>query len=113
MGLTNFLRSQPKPLIFVFGLVLVFFLSLADYVTGAELFFLEFYLVPVFLVGWFVGEPAALSLTVVSAVSWFVDAVVGRSPYSKPTIPYWNVAFKFLVFAFFIHLLTVFKEALE
>jgi len=113
MGLTIFLRSQPRPLIFAFGLALVLFLGLADYVTGPELFFLEFYLVPVFLVAWFVGESAALFLTVASAISWFVDEVVGRSPYSKPAIPYWNVAFKFLVFAFFIHLVTIFKDALE
>lgn len=113
MRFVDFLNKQPSVAILLFGLLLVGALGFADYATGPEMFFLEFYLLPVLLVAWFAGERAGILVSVASAVSWFIDEVVGRSPHSQPAVPYWNVGVKFLVFVFFTHMVMVFKEALE
>lgn len=113
MQAIELIHKQSRPVILASGLLLVFLLGVTDYVTGPELFFLEFYLLPVLLVAWFAGEYAGVAVSAASALCWFIDEAVGRSPSQAPAIPYWNVAIKFVVFVLFTHMVIAFKQALE
>ena len=113
MGAIGFLKKQPPPVIVLLGFLLVAVLGFADYITGPELFFLEFYLIPVLLVAWFVGERAALGISIASAVCWFIDEVVERPPHQQPAVVYLNVGTKLFVFILFTHMVLAFKKALE
>ncbi len=87
------------------GLVLVLALGAGDYLTGFELSFAFFYLIPVALVAWRVGAAAAAAISVLAAVTWHFANVLAGQPASHPAIPYWNSATRlgfFLVVAFLL-----------
>jgi diguanylate cyclase (GGDEF)-like protein len=72
------------------GFIFVFCIGIADILTGSELAFSLFYLIPIFLVTWFSGRDPGLIISAASAVMWFIaDDLAGQS-YSLPLIRYWN-----------------------
>jgi serine phosphatase RsbU (regulator of sigma subunit) len=104
---------QSKSLLLAEGLLFVTLFGLADYATGEELFFLEFYLIPVLLVTWCVSEQAGILISLASGIFWFVDDVIGRNPSGRPAISFWNLGLKLIVFLLFVRLLSSLKSALE
>jgi signal transduction histidine kinase len=70
---------------------LIWVVGLADYLTGVELSFSIFYLIPVSLAAWFLGRGPGLFVSLVGAATWFAnDSLFREIPYSHPLIPYWN-----------------------
>jgi diguanylate cyclase (GGDEF)-like protein len=63
-----------------------------DWVTGPEISFGIFYLVPVAMVAWYAGRTSAIVICVASAVAWFLADVNWARHFSHPLIPYWNAA---------------------
>jgi sigma-B regulation protein RsbU (phosphoserine phosphatase) len=113
MKLIEFIRKQSKPVIVLEGFLLVVLLGVIDYATGEELFFLEFYLLPIILLTWFVSEKAGIIGTLASGIFWFLDDVFHRPGHDRLLIPYWNVLLKILVFVIFTRILAALKEALD
>jgi signal transduction histidine kinase len=72
------------------AVLLVGLIGLVDYLTGRELAASVFYLLPVWYVTWRVGRWAGGSISVLSAVTWFMADLLGAPTYSHPLIPYWN-----------------------
>ncbi len=94
------------------GCVSVAVVGIGDYVTGNELSFSLFYLIPIVLVTWFSGRNLGLAISVIAAITWFIaDALVGQ-PYSQPIIRYWNAAVR-LGFFVLVTLLLPALKALE
>lgn len=94
------------------GCIFLAAVGIADVVTGSELSFSLFYLIPILSVTWFAGRNAGLAISVVAAVTWFVaDALSGQS-YSLPAIRYWNAAVRLGLFVVVTLLLPALK-ALE
>lgn len=94
------------------GCLFVAGVGVADVVTGPEIAFGLFYLIPIFLVGWFAGRTAGLAISVVAALAWAVADALGGQEYSQPTIRYWNAAVRFGFFAIVTLLLSALR-ALE
>ncbi len=95
------------------GVALVVVLGAADYLTGFELSFAFFYLVPVALVAWRAGAGAAAAISILAAVAWHLANLFAGQTVSHPAILYWNSATRlgfFLVVAF---LLSRYKTALD
>ncbi len=113
MRLLETIGRQPKALLVFIGLSLVMLLGAADFLTGPDLSFLIFYLIPVFLITWFVGGTAGALISVISAVVWFLEDVLARSSYIHPLIPYWNAAVKLGFFLILTYLLSKMKNGLE
>ena len=62
------------------GCLLVAGIGIADYVTGKELSFSLFYLIPIAFVTWFAGMSGGLGISVIAAVTWFIaDTLVSRN----------------------------------
>lgn len=72
------------------GSIFVVGVGVADTVTGRELSFSLFYLIPIVLVTWFSGRNLGFVISVVSAVTWFISDVFAGQIYSEPIIRYWN-----------------------
>jgi signal transduction histidine kinase len=73
------------------ALVLVATIGCADYLTGLEVSFSIFYLLPIIFVTWFVGPRPGYLLSVLSAIAWLAnDHWLVAHAYSHPLIPYWN-----------------------
>ncbi|HEX9074973.1 MAG TPA: hypothetical protein VF932_04310, partial [Anaerolineae bacterium] len=76
------------------GLAAVVLLGLADYLTGPDISFTLFYLIPLSLVAWSSGRRAGFLLCLISAIVWLrVDLALG-TVYSNPVARYWNAAAK-------------------
>ncbi|TAK01398.1 MAG: GGDEF domain-containing protein [Candidatus Manganitrophaceae bacterium] len=113
MHLLEEIGRQSKGRLIFIGLSLVLFLGIADFLTGPDLSFLIFYLIPVFLVTWFVGGRAGALMSLISATVWFSEDVLSRSSYSHPLIPYWNAAVKLGFFLILTDFLSRLKAGLE
>ena len=94
------------------GLVLVAGIATIDVVTGPEISFSFFYLIPIVLVVWFAGRWLGCALAVGSAVAWFIADDVSGQTYSNAWIGYWN-AFVRLGFFVVVALLLPALKALE
>lgn len=112
IGLVDVLASLSARKLVGGAVVLVAVIAVGDYVTGAELSFSAFYLVPVFFcapAGRFAGATVAL----VAAASWtIIDMATRIVPYEQVLIPVWNVVIRFLVLALVVALVAALKDRL-
>jgi diguanylate cyclase (GGDEF)-like protein len=112
MRLFSFIRTIPQPLLYLLYGVIVFFLWVFDSLTGPDLSFLVFYLVPILMATWFSGKLAGRIFAIICAAAWFFSDVLSHSSYSQPLVPYWNVTVKFCVFLIVVEILWRLKDAL-
>jgi signal transduction histidine kinase len=98
------------------GFALAILLSLFDYLTGPELSFSIFYLIPVSMISWLAGRRCGIVMSITSGLLWFaVDSLSGHS-YSHPAVPYWNAAVRlgfFLIVTFAVAALRSAEERRE
>jgi diguanylate cyclase (GGDEF)-like protein len=78
------------------GVVVV---GVADFLTGRELAFSLFYLIPIVLVTWFSGRNLGLVLSAISAMGWFAADALARQSQPEPVIMYWNAFVRLSFFA--------------
>src|SRR3990172_11125245 len=79
-------------------LVLVAALGWIDYITGPQIGFFLFYIVPVVLAAWCAGGWFGCLVGLASAVAWFKAETAWSVSYSSPLIPYWNAATRLFIF---------------
>lgn len=79
-------------------LVLIVLLGAIDYITGEELSFSIFYLIPILTIAWKTGRTAGIFMSLAGTVTWFISDYSG-SHYSHLLIPYWNA---FVRLGFFV-----------
>jgi len=77
-----YLEGKTKTYLLMAGYALVFLLAFIDYLTG-ELSFILFYLIPVFLVAWFVGKRSGLFICMSCSIASFIDKLL-EHPASSP-----------------------------
>lgn len=107
----DFLNRQPGYFHIIAGAVLVVLLGVVDYLTGPDLSFLIFYLIPVSLAAWFGGRRAGVLTALTGAVTWFLADVATRFPYVHFLIPSWNVIEKLGVFLIVAYIVSATKTA--
>jgi diguanylate cyclase (GGDEF)-like protein len=95
------------------GIVLVALVALLDIVTGYELSFSLFYLLPIALVAWYGGRRPAMVACVLSAGAWLLADILAGQTHSQPLIFAWNAAIRFGFFVIVAWLLTALKTELE
>jgi signal transduction histidine kinase len=86
----GYVGSLSKRFLVMLGLLLTVLLGAADYLTGPELSFSIFYLIPVCLVAWFVDRRAGITMSVIGAVVWLMADLAAGHFYSHLAIAYWN-----------------------
>lgn len=87
------------------GFALVGLVGTIDHLTGYELSFSIFYLLPIVLVTWFVKQRTGFILCGTSAIVWLLVDHTSGHIYSHPMIPIWNAAVRlgfFLVTAYLL-----------
>jgi diguanylate cyclase (GGDEF)-like protein len=88
-------------------------LGWVDYVTGYEISFAFFYLLPVSLAAWTLSRMAGLINSVVCAAVWsFANHLAGEA-FSSPLIPYWNAVTRLGFFFVVTLLLAEIRHLLE
>jgi signal transduction histidine kinase len=117
LGWTKRFERYSKPLLMSLSLLLVGIIGLVDWVTGVELSFFVFYLIPVALAVWFVGDIFGIIISLLSVGAWVAGDVSAGAKYSRPFVPVWNaliaLAFLFVVVGILRRLRNLQKELEE
>jgi signal transduction histidine kinase len=117
MNIYAFLATQPKYRIFLVGLVVTILIGYLDYLTGPELAFSLFYLIPVIFVAWYVRFGAGLTIDFLAGLAWLSSDVLINIQtnhfITRPLIPYWNAVVGLLSFLVVTWIIVRLKRALE
>jgi diguanylate cyclase (GGDEF)-like protein len=101
----NYLEKIPKKTILVISVSLVMLIGVIDHLSGYEISFSIFYLLPVALVSWFDKRSHAVIISILSAAMWLWADIYSGHIYSHPAIFVWNSIMRlglFLIIAFSI-----------
>jgi len=97
----------------VMGFVLIAVVGLVDYLTGYEISFSLFYLIPVSIMAWFTGRRYGIAASIVSAMVWLLADITAGQSYSHPAIYVWNSLVRFSFFVIVTLLLTGLEKILK
>ena len=109
----RFLRQRSKTFHLAITLLTILLLGILDYLTGAELSFSLFYVVPISYIAWYAGKRSAILFSVISAIAWHISNRLAGEEYSNIAIPYWNVAMRLGFFLIISYLLCNLKQSRE
>jgi K+-sensing histidine kinase KdpD len=112
-AMAEYLSRQPGPLLLVLGLVLILLIGFVDYVTGYEISFSIFYLLPIVLVTWLVGWRYGIASAILSATVWLMADLLVHPPYSSPLVPLWNAMVRLGFFVIVVTVLSRLEQALN
>ncbi|MCX6556350.1 MAG: diguanylate cyclase [Candidatus Aminicenantes bacterium] len=107
------LAKRSKSFWAIAGFVLIGGVGILDFLTGYELAFSLFYLIPVSIVAWYAGQRLGIVAAVLSAFVWLVADVLAGSLYSSPFIYTWNTFIRFSFFVITVFLLANLRKALD
>ncbi len=113
MDIMKYFGRQPKSFLMILAVCLCIALGVIDHFTGYELSFSIFYLLPVFLVAWFVGRRPAIFISILSAVIWLLADLTAGQTYSHYAIPLWNSITRLGFFLMAAYFLTAIKKLLD
>ena len=95
----EYLSRQSRPSLLIWSFTVIIFVGAVDYITGEELSFSIFYLLPISLAAWFVNRNAGIFMCILSSVTEFVANFLAGRTYSHPLIYFWN---SFMLLCFFL-----------
>ena len=110
MNVLEHLMKLPGWILVVVGVIVVLLLGLINYLTGPEVAFSLFYLVPITVITWVVGRHAGVLISIASAATWLVAALEWDLPNSTLIICCWNATVRLAVFLIVVYLLSEWKQ---
>ncbi len=106
---TQLLARQPRPVILLLSALLLGVVGYVDALTGPELTFAQFYLVPVCLVTWLIGARWGYVMAVASAAVCLWAERMGAAVYTNPLLQEWNFLSRLAFFMAAVWLLAGWK----
>jgi diguanylate cyclase (GGDEF)-like protein len=88
-------------------------LSAVDYITGYELSFSIFYLIPIVIASWYSQKHYAIIISIICAAAWMYIDLLSGNQYSSKLIPIWNMFVRFGFFMITLSLLDVLRNHLS
>jgi diguanylate cyclase (GGDEF)-like protein len=107
------LENWNKTAMLALGLALIFGIGILDFITGYELAFSLFYLLPICAVVWFLGKRFGVLFSVLASIVWFFADYFSGHQYTDQIMYIWNTAIRFAFFVVVTTLLASLKEAME
>jgi len=108
--INGYFKGWSNTSLFLWGLAGVLLVGFGDYITGQEIGFTIFYLLPISLAAWFASRNVAVMMCLTSAIVEFLaNAGAGRT-YSHFLIPFWNSAVSFCFFLLYVLILSMLKS---
>lgn len=101
----NFFAIQQYWL-FALGIMLVLLLGLIDTLTGQEISFSVFYMLPIYLVTWYAGRWQGFAIALFSALTWLGADYLAGHVSSHGLIPVWNMIVRLSFFMLMAYLLS-------
>jgi len=94
-------------------LLLTLVLGVLNFLTGYEISFSIFYLIPTAYALWQLGKHLALATAFISATVWFISDMATGHTFSHPMIPVWNAAVRLGFFVVFVFLANRWRTAYQ
>lgn len=110
--LSDAIEALPIRLAVVFGGCITVALGVIDRLTGPDIAFSIFYLVPTAIGAWSGGLALGLPLAIAGAATWLIADVLAGSAYAHPLIAAWNTTTRLAVFALVAILLSELHRSL-
>ena len=104
------LASAPRQAVAALCFLLIPLLGMVDHLTGHEVSFSIFYLIPLAAATWYCGRSFGLAACLIAAGTWLCVDLTGGRVYSMPCIPYWNALVRLGFFLTTVSLLLVVKR---
>ena len=111
MSLSKYIREQPKPILFAIGLALVVLAGFIDYLTGQDLSFLLFYLIPVYFFIWFMTRRRGVFVSILCSLIWIFENVTDKIQAFHSYVSYLDMSIELVFFFLVTYLLCALKEA--
>jgi signal transduction histidine kinase len=99
MKIVEYLNRKPHTTLVLMGLVMVIYIGELDYVTGPMVALMDFYLIPIIFVAWFVGRWAGVFIALASALIWYGAKTLDPGSVVKPWLLLWNTIQRLGLFA--------------
>jgi diguanylate cyclase (GGDEF)-like protein len=108
-----YLENQSRVKLVLLCVALVFLLGAIDYLTGFELNFSLFYLLPVAIISWGMGRRAGLLISALSVLIWSLSNLLAGEMYPSTFVVVWNTLTRLLVLIIMSLLLNALRRALD
>jgi diguanylate cyclase (GGDEF)-like protein len=107
------LEKLSKPFKILLGFALIGAIGILDFLTGYEIGFSLFYVIPISFIAWLIGRWLGIIASLASAFVWLVADALSGNPYSHPLIPIWNTFIRLSFFIIITLLLSALRSAME
>ncbi|MFA5500304.1 MAG: GGDEF domain-containing protein [Candidatus Omnitrophota bacterium] len=112
MNISDYIRNQPRIVVIILGIVLIAIAAIADYVTGSDLSFLLFYLIPVYFFVWFTTRKIGVVVSIVCTTIWAAENIINRAYIYHSPVSYLNISIEIVFFFIVAYLICLLKEAM-
>jgi diguanylate cyclase (GGDEF)-like protein len=106
-------RSMPPYVVLLLGSALTGGVGFVDFITGYELGFSLFYVLPLVFVTWFAGRTPGIATAIVSAGVWLTADLAAGATYPSPLILLWNTCIRLGFFLIITLLLGALRTATQ
>gem|GEM_PF-2995344 len=95
------------------ALIAIILLGFTDYLTGYEISFSVFYLIPILFIAWFESLYLGIMISILSATVWGMADLISGHHYSNLLIPFWNTAMRLTIFISVVYPVWRLRKALS
>ena len=107
-----YLSTLPPPRVLAACLALVAIIGMVDYYSGYEMNLATVYLAPIFITAWALGTHAAIVMSIIATVAWYLSILHMHYDYSQPWLHIWDGGIQFAMFVIFGIVISKLKTAL-
>ena len=108
-GILRLFDDTPPFFLGIGNIIFILFLGMVDYYTGIEFSFSIFYLLPISITSWYVGNRAGILASSISGIVWFLADIGAGHVYSSTLILVWNSLMRLGLFLIISIVLSTFK----
>ncbi len=112
MNLLAIFEKKSQTFHLFLGFTLICVIGITDFLTGFELGFSVFYVLPIFFTTWLSGQRFGLIVSFISAFVWISADIATGHTYSHPLIPFWNTLIRLIFFIIITLLLSALRKAM-
>lgn len=119
--LLNYFNTFSRPSLIIICVLIIMFMGTFDYLTGNEINFTIYYLIPIAAAAWYLGKNWGIAISCSAMIIYFFAdyathtygvpvlsdihllgfKAIDPQPYTRALVPYWNASIQ-LVFSIFI-----------
>lgn len=111
-NLIAYFSSMRPERVLAMCLALVAITGVMDYLTGYEMNFATVYLAPISVTAWVLGRNAAIVMSIIATMAWYLSVLHMHIDYSQPWLHIWDGVIQFAMFVVFGIVISKLKTAL-